>query len=158
MEKLNLSSPWIIYERKLEALFAKDPEVHISFDDTRINTKVITLRVDNQKKADALAVLLPVTKEFGGTTVEINIVPANNNRLIDIFRDAFDGNPALVEIHEAENAFDFNYAIFAKEVVQYQADDLSSFYRVQSSLYEDIAEDVLDEKSRVGMSFCTAIE
>ena len=54
--KMELSAPWEIMVKKMQALFEPDPRVHTEWNE---EDKVLTLRVDGQKKADALTRLLP---------------------------------------------------------------------------------------------------
>ena len=74
MSKLGLSSPWVNFYRELEALFAKDPEVKVVYDEEKNDVK---LYVDNLAKADALAQLLPVERTFGNITITVTVIPAN---------------------------------------------------------------------------------
>ena len=62
MEKLKLSPPWMTYANEVKALFREDKEVRVVYDDEE---KKLKLYVDNPRKADALAQLLPAEKTFG---------------------------------------------------------------------------------------------
>ncbi len=155
MSSLNLSAPWFIYYAELSELFKEDPEVHLDFDE---NEKVIKLFVDNDEKADALTKLLPMTKEFGNVVVKINVIPANNeNSIAEVFRKAFEGNPAFKDVivtSSEAGAFGATYILFAKKVVQYYADNLGDPNGNISTLYQDIARDVFGEVAY----FCTDTE
>ena len=48
-EKVNLSSPWVIYYRKLESFFELDPDVEVILEEEY--QPVIRLYVDNARKA-----------------------------------------------------------------------------------------------------------
>jgi len=66
MAQLKLSPPWIKYMHEMEQLFKYDPEVHVIYDE---DEHIIHLYVDKQRKADALATLIPETVTFGNITL-----------------------------------------------------------------------------------------
>lgn len=147
-------SPWVEYYRKVETLFKQDPAVTTMFDEDK---KEILLYVNGAVKADALSQLLPTEVEFGNVIVKIKVIPANDNRQpIDLIRDAFSGNKALEDIfiaHVASN--DFNFVIFRKEVVQYWNDNLGDAHGIRSTLYQELAKEVIGEYD--GVFYCTDI-
>lgn len=147
----------MIYIRKIEALFSQDPEVRIDYD---LDDMEITLWVDNPTKAVALEEILPDHVEFGNVELYITVVPANNVKysIADMYRMAFSGNPVFVKLESVDDpmAFSANYCIFKNEVVQYPADDLGSYYGIESTLYEDIADEVF-EGNHDGVFFCTDV-
>lgn len=157
-EGVKLSPPWHIFYEEMHALFRDDPDLAMSeFDD---DTMTIKLYFTNSEKVDALTQLLPTEKKFGNITVRICVIPANDEdeSIADLFLKAFEGNPALKEVCNSSNAFhsDASYVAFAKRVVQFYADDLSSLYGIKSMLYQDIAKDVFGDKD--GVFFTTSIE
>lgn len=154
--KIKLAPPWIEYVNKLTALFAKDPSIKIVYDNGENEVK---LYVDGQAKADALTQLLPATKEFGNVVLKITVVPANKLKsVIDLYRAAFDGNDAFVESWTAQGVFTnpITYIIFKKEVVQFYNDNLGDAHGNMSTLYQDIAKDIFENKD--GIYFCTDVE
>ena len=155
MENLNMSSPWVIYFRQVEALFKEDPDVKVEFDS---ETYTLTLHVEGWAKAEAIEKLLPQEKEFGNVIVKVKVIPANTDNVdrITLLKKAFEGNPAVDDIIKAEVFGNtMNYVIFKKEVVQYYNDDISDFFGVCSTLYQDIAKEVLGEDE--GVYFCTNV-
>ena len=152
MNKIGLQAPWILFARKVGKIFENDEEVNVVYDD---NEKEIKLFVSNALKADALSQILPLEKTFGNIVVKIIVVPENNETLIDIYKRAFNGNPAIDRIETATNLFEDNgaYVIFKPEVVQYFADDINDFYGNESTLYEDIAREIFEQIPQV--HFCT---
>ena len=156
-DRLGLSSPWITYFRKIEALFDKDPEVMVDFEDDTCTLKVY---VDNQGKAEAIDALLPDFIDFGNVEMTIQVIPANGtDPRLELFRKAFEGNGAVVGIETVDDSIPLlggnSYVLFAPEVVQYFTDDLSTYDGFESTLYEDIASELLSVgDSRV--FFCTA--
>lgn len=151
--KINLSPPWVTFYREVEALFKEDPEVKVVYNE---NTYELKLLVDNPQKADALAYLLPEEKEFGNIKLTIKVIPANKNlETIDYIKHAFAGNPVVSFYEEAPDIFanKMDYVVFRKEVVQFYNDDMGDVYGNVSTLYEDLARDVLGDKG--GVFYCT---
>ena len=118
----------------------------------------VTLLVKGTAKADALSKLLPTEKTFGDVTLKITVVPANEDETdrFTLIKRAFAGNEAVSDIIEA-NVFgnDMRYVLFEKEVVQYENDDISDFNGVCSTLYQDLAKDIIGEDE--GIYFCTEV-
>lgn len=162
MAKLNLSPPWAIYYRQVNALFQYDPEVKVVIDE---NKYILKLYVeDNPNKVEALTTLLPHEKVFGNVSLQIQIVPSNGNMIEDITRakntaelleDALDRNAAVSYIQHVTGMFNnpITYIVFENEVVQYFVDDLGDAHGVCSTLYQDIAKRIFGERD--GIHFCT---
>ena len=159
-EELKLSSPWERLARQLEALFAQDPAVRVSTD-FAAEEKTIRIYVDGDEKAGALSRLLPKYKVFGNVQVKLCVVPANGTLALlrgDLSK-AFAGNPALLEILPAtmpdgSPSGEF-YAVFEPRVVQFWADNLASPEGVVSTLYEELARELLTGSSAAGIRPCT---
>lgn len=160
MEETNvkLAPPWIQYVNALEAMFGKDPEIQLVYSNDDVT---VTLRVDNQAKADALVELLPDVKVFGNVTLKIRIVPGNTEMTkAQLIRTAFGGNPALhqvITISEIPGMMLSNpitYVIFEKEVVQYYNDNLNDAHGNRTTLYEEIARELFPETGGE-LFFCT---
>lgn len=154
MSKLNLSAPWVIFYKEIEALFKEDPEVKTEFDE---DANTITLYVDNEEKAEALSQLLHAERTFGNVTVALTVVPGNRLRAnrLGIFQAAFKGNPAFAYAKTVEGTFGLtlSFVVFRKKVVQFFADNLKDVAGNRSTLYQDLAADVFGEDA--GFSFCT---
>ena len=156
MAILKLSAPWQIYYKELCELFKFDPEVRIVYD---TDEQIINIYVDNAAKADAMYIVLPTEKSFGGVVVKINVVPANKTNLRrtrgTTYEDLFYKNPIVDDIVTIEGVMTnpITYIIFKKEVVQYYNDSLSDAHGLCSTLYQDIAKRVLDADE--GIFFCT---
>ena len=157
MATINLSAPWVTYYREIKALFDDDPEIDIVYDEAANN---ILLYVDNSAKADALTKLLPEEREFGNVTVHVTVIPSNNDigTRVALLQKAFENNPAFAFIKPAGGVFtdDINYIVFKNRVVQYFADNMHDIHGNISTIYEDIARDVLGEEE--GCFFCTDLE
>lgn len=152
MARINLSAPWVEYYNKVNELFRRDPDIHVIYDEGEQHLK---LYVDNQEKATALAKFLPDKKRFGNVSLKISIFPANGEFNTDLLAEEnqnvliwnlFKNNPVVSYIHEVKGMFSFNalYVVFINSVVQYFSDDLSDINGLHSTLYQDIAKDILN--------------
>ena len=159
-DRLRLMPPWLELKAQLNALFGRDPEIQVEYDN---GTKKLTLRVETQRKADALSRLLPMRYIFGGVTVPVGIVPGNKGEMlpactatIDVATAAFEGNGAVKLIRPVSKGLfrDLVYVVFEKEVVQFPNDNLSDINGNKSTLMEEIAREVFTDA--VGVCFCTS--
>ena len=155
-EKVTLSSPWQMFYKEIRALFQEDPEVSVFFDEEETEIK---LYVEDAEKASALVKILPAMREFGNVTVKVTVIPANgavkfshqNGSRYDI---AFRGNNAYIGSKTYTGIFanPITYVVFKKKVVQIYSDNLGDIYGNTSTLYQDIAYDVLIGE---GTFYCT---
>jgi hypothetical protein len=78
----------------------------------------------------------------------VNVIPSNEELTeADLFRRAFAGNAALVDVAEGFGPTgDITYALFAPETVQLKEDDVSQFYGLTTLTFAQLAESVLDAK------------
>lgn len=146
-EIISLSPPWIGYTSMLEELFGYDPEITI-VNNPSSEAPEVTLLVNNQVKADAIAKLLPIEKNFGGVVLKIFVKPANSEETpADVLRKAFQGNPVLHDVVTFPNpqGVPMTYVEFVKDVVQYWDDRLDDPNGYHSTLYEDIAREVFED-------------
>lgn len=151
MAKLGLSSPWMIFYHKVEALFAKDNEVKVIYDEAN---RAINLYVDNAAKADVLAKHIPEVKKFGRVDLKINVIPANGANATGDFASLFENNGAVSFVKTIDSiGWKCQYVVFKKEVVQFFTDDLGDYNGYHSTLYEDIAREVFENTE--GVFFCT---
>lgn len=154
MAILKLSAPWVTYYRELNELFRRDAEVRVIYDE---ENNTIKMYVDNPAKAEALAMLLPMEKRFGNVVLTIQIIPANKlvgSALVN-FTEAFKGNPIVHDIVTVKcpGLGDLIYVLFENKVVQYFNDNLGDLNGFCSTLYQDIANRVIE--NRDGLYFCT---
>lgn len=154
-EKMKLSPPWLTFYREVAALFNDDPEVSVSYDE---ETTTLKLYVDNAIKADAISTLLSSEKQFGNVTLNIEVIPSNNNETVEsLFRHAFSGNPILSEIQTVEGVFTnpISYVVFEPSIVQFWNDNLGDLNGMCTMLPQDIARDVFGDA--FGACFCTEL-
>ena len=152
---ITLASPWIIYYNKIKAMFQEDPDVKIVFNEKNY---IIKLYVENTEKAEAISLLLPETVNFGNITVHINVIPGNRFKCadVDIFRKAFEGNPAVVNISTIDTPVgDESFVIFKNKVVQYHNDDMWDYHGICSTLYQDLAKELFGDFMTI--HFCTDV-
>ena len=137
------ASPWVVFARKVESLYQYDDEVAVEFDS---NVPKLTLLVENSVKAASMSKIIGTKREFGNVTLEIEIVPANDEPTISqVIRQAFDGNPVLSNVIEVDDHGGMDtFALFAPAIAQFRSDDISSPYGITTMTYEQIARDVLD--------------
>jgi len=152
MAKLGLSAPWVEFYRQVEALFRRDSGVKVIYDEAN---RDLRLYVEDGKKAAALLDLLPTEKKFGRVTLRVTVVPANGVADGWEISDLFKGNRAVDFIQETHGITILNmtYVVFKKEVVQYFTDDLGDYFGMKSTLYEDLAREILDPVN--GVYYCT---
>lgn len=154
---LDLSSPWEIFYKEIEAMFGMDPEITIRIDRDEYTVR---LYICNTDKADALSQLLPMEKEFGNVKVKIAVIPDNDeDTKATLYEKAFRDNPAFEYVDVNGNpamGLPSTFVIFRKEVVQYFNDSLNDPNRICSTLYQNIAPDIFGADPEV--HFCTAYE
>ena len=159
MAIVKMSPPWITFYRKIKALFQKDPEIKVIFDEDEMEVKIY---VENNVKADALTSILPMVKEFGNVTIDVTVIPNNSKdtKKLELYTNsnafeiAFDNNGAVDMIKNIQlGAQNFTYIVFNKEDVQFFTDDLSDLYGLSSTLYQDIAKEIFEDVR--GVFFCT---
>lgn len=155
MEPLKLSAPWTTFYRELCALFEKDKEIGIMYDE---KMAIIELYCSNKEKADALAMILPVGKYFGNVSISVQVIPPNENEAkfggviddfvkADIFYKAFKGNPVFISAQSIDLDIMSNpmtFVEFASKPVQFFNDDISSMHGVSTKLLQDVANDIFD--------------
>lgn len=171
MATLKLSSPWVVFYREISELFRYDPDVVVIFNE---DENEVRLYVDSYTKSTALMTLLPTVKTFGNVTLKITVFPPNEddedapimNETLkgaedwpteDVYDFAFSGNAIFNYVRVVKNVLpnDIVYVVFQKEVVQYFNDDLGDAHGICSTLYQDIADRVLNKLP--GVHFCTDI-
>lgn len=153
MENLKLVSPWVNYYREIVALFGDDPDIEIDFDE---DNYTINMFVNGVEKTEAISELLPEEKVFGNITLRIHVFPSDKeDTKIDLFRKAFEGNPAFSYAVSVSgvSSNDYNFVVFKNTVVQYYNDDLSDVNGNRSTLYQEIAKDIFED--HFGVYFCT---
>jgi len=154
-EKIDLNTPWLLYCRKVECLFANDPDVIVSYNN---NEPKVALYVSTIDKAKALSKILPKEKIFDNVTLKIDVIAPDFDKAstADLVRKAFKGNDILDKVFSATDPTgnDRTYASFKARACQYLADDISDPYGNETMLAADIAKDVFGDRLK-GVFICT---
>ena len=111
--------------------------------------------VENPNKANAIREILPEEVSFGNVKLAIHVVPAElQKNPTSIINAAFKGNKAVSRILHRTTPLtgDHDYVMFRPDVVQFFNDDLGDPNGNESTLYQEIAREVLQIK---GVNFCT---
>ena len=163
--RLKILPPWSITIRKLEALFDGDPQIAFNTDFSGAHPTVV-LACNNGDKVAALQKILPDSIEFGGVKLMISVDGVPSNRAFqnkkELFETAFSGNPAFAyavsPVDEGYNWFSMVYVVFKNCVVQFFADNLNDCHGIISTLYQNIAEELLTGEAAQGVYFNTDVE
>ena len=162
--RLKILPPWSITIRKLEALFDGDPQIAFNTDFSGAHPAVV-LACNNGDKVTALQKLLPDKITFGGVTLKVTIDGTPSNRAFptkkELFETAFSGNPAFAyAVTPGDDSWwiSTTYVVFKNYVVQFFADNLNDCHGVISTLYQDIAEELLTGEAAQGVYFNTDVE
>ena len=162
MAKISLSAPWVEYYNRINELFRYDPEIKVIFDEA---FQMIKIYAATDGKYQALTAFLPKKKTFGKLSIHINVIPPNemeeneeagDTDPFDLILTLFRGNDAISYIYQSgDGPFEFKalYVVFKHEIVQYFSDDLGDIHGFHSTLYQDIARDVLQTSGYI--YFCT---
>lgn len=151
--KLNLSAPWVTYKHELEKMFERDPEVKLVYDEEANDIKLFVAKA---AKAAALDRLLKKEVSFGNVKLTVSVVPPNEDEegVLDLFDDAFAGNPSLDFTLPIESPFGTqNYVVFKNEVIQFYNDQMDDPHGNKSMLMQEIARDVFIDD--IFVHYCT---
>ena len=163
--KLKLSPPWITFIHEIQALFDGDPQIACNVNVSSADPTII-LSCNNGDKVRALQTILPTEVAYGNVTLYISVDGIPSNRVFkskkELFEVAFEKNSAFAyTMAPAEDGYawlDMVYVVFKNCVVQFFNDNLNDCHGVVSTLYEDIARDVLTGDALKGVYFNTDVE
>ena len=163
--RLKILPPWSIYIKKVEALFDGDPQIACNVDYSGSHPSIV-LSCNNGDKVAALQKILPEEVGYGGVTLKIAVDGVPSNRAFknkkELFDVAFEKNPAyaysISPVDDGYNWFDIVYVVFKNCVVQFFADNLNDCHGVISTLYQDLAEEILKGDGAQGVFFNTDVE
>lgn len=162
--RLKILPPWTIVIRKLEALFDGDPQIAFNCDFSGSHPAVI-IACNNGDKVTALQKILPSEINFGNVTLEIFIDGVPSNRAFtsktDLFDTAFSGNPVYAySVCPCEEGYEWistTYVVFKNYVVQFAADNINDCHGIISTLYQDIADELLRGEATDGVFYNTDV-
>ena len=145
-------------------LFDGDPEIACNVDDSGGSPSIV-LACNNGDKVTALQQVLPSEIIFGNITLKIAVDGIPSNRAFASKKELFDvlfaKNPAYaycVTSGYDSYWFAMTYVVFKNCVVQFFNDNLNDCHGLISTLYEDIARDVLTGDVVKGVYFNTDVE
>ena len=163
--RLKILPPWTIVMRKFEALFDGDPLIACNCNFNGANPSIV-LACGNGDKTAALMQILPDEIDFGNVKLKVVVDGTPSNiaftSKVDLFDTAFKGNPAYAySVCPAEDGYMWigtTYVVFKNCVVQFAADNLNDCHGIISTLYQDIAEELLRGPATNGVFYNTDVE
>ena len=162
--RLKISPPWVVTIKKIEALFDGDPQIACNVDYSSADPCIV-LSCNNGDKVAALQKILPEEFEFGNVKLKVVIDGTPSNITFttkkELFETAFSKNPAFVmavsPVDDGYAWFSMLYIIFDCRVVQFFADNINDAHGLISTLYQDIASEILTGEGASGVFFCTDV-
>lgn len=163
--RLKILPPWSTYINKIQALFDGDPQIACNVNYAGSSPSIV-LACNNGDKVAALQKVLPSEVKFGGVTLTIGVDGVPSNRAFankkELFDTLFERNPAyaysISPMDDGYNWFAMTYVVFKNCVVQFFNDNLNDCHGVISTLYEDIAREILTGDGASGCYFNTDVE
>ena len=163
--RLKILPPWSIFISKMVALFDGDPEIACNTNYEGSSPSIV-LACNNGDKVTALQQILPSEVEFGNVKLKVGVDGIPSNRAFtnkkELFDTAFAKNPAYAySVSPADDGyqwFSMVYVVFKNCVVQFFADNLNDCHGIISTLYQDIAEEILTGDGAQGVYFNTDVE
>lgn len=163
--RLKISPPWITFINKVEALFDGDPQIACNVNSSSADPSIV-LACNNGDKVSALLQILPTEVNFGGVNLKVAVDGIPSNRTFtskkELFETAFYKNPAfayaICPAEEGYNWYAMTYVVFKNCVVQFFNDNLNDCHGIISTLYQDIAEEILTGDAVKQVYFNTDIE
>jgi len=162
MNNFKLEAPWYTYQKKVKAMFDRDPDINVGEVYQRENGKDYGFDVDvrNHEKYLALDRVLNRVKIFGNVTLFIALYDEENtltDEAVAVYKTIFKGNPIVRKIEDVVDptGTHHGYVVFNPEVIQFYDDDLSDYRRNWTGLAQNIARELFDDAAH-GVCFCTA--
>lgn len=163
--RLKILPPWSLTINQYVALFDGDPQIACNTD-YESGSPAIVIACNNGDKVAALQKILPEKIDFGNVSMRVTIDGTPSNRVFkskaELFDVAFAGNPvyaySVCPSEEGYQWFGSTYVVFKNTVVQYFADNLNDCHGIVSTLYQDIARDILTGEATEGVFFNTDVE
>lgn len=163
--RLKILPPWSVFINKMVALFDGDPEIACNTNYEGSSPSIV-LACNNGDKVTALQQILPSEVEFGNVKLKVGVDGIPSNRAFankkELFDTAFAKNPAYAySVSPADDGyqwFSMVYVVFKNCVVQFFADNLNDCHGIISTLYQDIAEEILTGEAVQGVYFNTDVE
>jgi len=152
---IQLSPPWFTLRNEIAAVLTSSG-VSVSQLDTSKTPYTVTITVDYDNVAVAIASILPRQYPVGNTAVVpyvttgsqpvTPIVPTSPQQLAQLVQTAFQGNPLLQQVVVQPifpNGPEAVFPVFAAQVVQFPNDDLTDLYHNFNGVLANVARNVL---------------
>lgn len=160
---LKLIPPSYTLQNKVKAMFGKDPGVVVTNLTSSGTSCKFDINVNDATKAAAIKAIIKSPVSIGNILVTINVngpdgKPAVQSHLdpVTTLNNAFSGNPIFQGVEVSQN-YSY-YCIFAKPVIQFYNDDLSSYKGYYSAMTSDVAKEILTTTiSSSSINYCISI-
>ena len=164
MMNLKLEAPWYTWQKKVKALFGRDPEISVGEivepEDGSVDF-LFDIEVRDHEKFLALDRVFPKTVQFGNVTLGICLYDEENGsgteEALSLYETIFRGNPIVKDVRLAgdRTGTKHGFVRFQPEVIQFFDDDIYDYNGNWTGLAQDIAREVFCDEVR-GIHFCTA--
>ena len=164
MKRLILEAPWYTYQKKVKALFERDPAIHVGEivePEDGSSDYLFDIEVRDHEKFLALDRVFPKCVQFGNVTLAINLYDEENGSEADdvlaLYETIFKGNSIVKDVRMAvdQTGTKHGFVRFQPEVIQFFDDDIYDYEGNWTGLAQDIAREVFADETR-GIHFCTA--
>lgn len=162
--RLKISPPWVTVINEITILFDGDPQIACSADYSGKHPS-ITLTCNNGDKVTALQQILPPEFDFGNIKLDVIINGVPSDRAFktkkELFETVFAGNPAFAyAVTPGDESWwiSATYVVFKNCVVQFFNDNLDDCHGIISTLYQNIARDILIGDATGSVYFNTDVE
>ena len=162
---VNQEAPWHDYQKMLKALFERDDEIEVGEveegqDREGSSNYILTVKVHNWEKYDAIVKALPDYKLFGNVQMEIRKIDMDRGEKginwKKVFFTLFGDNPMLGDIRERvdeRTGVKATYVRFAPKALQFHSDSMDDYDGNTTMLVADMAREVFSLPA--GVFLCT---
>ncbi|BCB05200.1 hypothetical protein [Bacillus sp. KH172YL63] len=166
-----LSPPWVIYFNQLKYSIGADPLVEVGPLIPVQDQYLALVIVNDYDKAQALATLLTPSQNFGNVTLSVVVIynqdivtptpcPLDAFEVAHLVKAALEGNTYFQNIvvqPQFPGSMDAVYPIFAAEVIQFYADDISNYCNTFAGVASQVFQEVMiDALCRVQILYSTS--
>lgn len=155
---LSLSPPWYTFATQVKVTFGADPIVSVG---PLVPGYSLTVTVDNEAKATAIASILTTSKSFGNVNVAVNVVcngnfvpsvPLDASSVEQVIFTALNGNPLYSGIVSRSGFRIRTFVLFKPVVLQYFNDNFADPFGKQNMVAADVWKEVLRFGNLAGIS------
>ena len=151
-KNFKLQTPWVTYQKMLNAFFKYDDDVNVGeIDGEESGIIHIPVEIMNHKKFLALQKILNTRIVFGNITVFVDLYDEENGEqeeiTFDTVKQAFDGNGMVDDFKVITDnvGVEHGYVIFDNtEIIQFQNDNLMDCWGNYNALPQDVAKQLFN--------------